>query len=75
MQGINLAKTWDSNKRTSFTKNPFFLGLYNTALVVDIVGLLLFSRKADDKICVITLALIRNRHTLPGAATEAVDWE
>lgn len=74
-QGINLAKIWDSNKRRSFTKNPFFLVLYTTALVVDIVGILLFSGKADDKSCVITLALIRNGHTLSGTATEAVDWE
>lgn len=63
MQGINLAKIQDSNKRRSFTKNPFFLALYTTALVVDIVGILLFSQKADDKSCVITLALIRNGHT------------
>lgn len=75
MQGINLAKICDSNKRRSFTKNPFFLVLYTTALVVDIVGILLFSGKADDKSCVITLALIRNGHTLSGTATEAVDWE
>ena len=75
MQGINLAKIWDSNTRRSFTKNPFFLMLYTSALVVDIVGILLFSGKADDKSCVITLVLIRNGHTLSGIATEAVNWE
>lgn len=74
MQGINLAKIWDSNKRTSFTKNSFFLVLYTAAVVVDIVGRLLFSGKADDESRVITLALIRNGHTLSGTATEAVDW-
>lgn len=73
---INLGNTWDSNKSRSFTKNPFFffsLVLYTSAL--DIVGILLFPGKADDKSCVITLALIRNGHALPGIATEAVDWE
>lgn len=75
MQGINPAKIRDSNKRRSFTKKPLFLVLYATASLVDIVGILLFSGEADDKSCVITLALIRNGHTLSGTATEAVDWE
>jgi len=75
MWGINLANTWDSNKRRSFTKNPFFFSLVLYTSALDIVGILLFSGKADDKSCVITLALIRNGHALPGIVTEAVDWE
>lgn len=63
-RGIKIAKIWDSNKRRSFTKKPFFLVFYTTALVVDIAGILLFSGRADDKGCVVTLALIRNEHTL-----------
>lgn len=63
-RGIKTAKIWDSNKIGSFTKKPFFLMFYTIALVVDIIGVLLFSGKADDKSCVITLALIRKEHTL-----------
>lgn len=63
-KGIKTAKIWEFNKRRSFTKKPFFLVFYTIALVGDIIGILLFSGKADDKSCVITLALIRKEHTL-----------